>query len=253
MWHKAYMVICGMLLLGGVVSAQVLKPVDREHLDAMVNPALSTKAAGTINSDCATLEVGTISDTEECDVRFVVRNTTTSKIAITELRTSCSCLKPMTRPLVIESGEQATIEATFNPAGRNGKFSYNIDLYTSLDESHPTERLTLVGSVKRSDEWAHLPESMGQLRLSRRSVTIEGQGSERIAMANSGTTPLRLTATSDVEHLRLYSIPEVIAPHSEGDIIVEYRGSAMELNTTIIVEGIDASAPQRTIRVTIKR
>ncbi len=251
--HRAYTAIAIVLMLCSTASAQVLQSVDRELLDAMVKPTLSTEAAGAVKADSDILQMGTISDGVSYDLCFVVRNTSTRSVAITELRSSCSCLKLKTRPTLIKSGEQRRIEATFDPAGRSGEFSLNIDLYTSLDEGHPTERLTITGRVERSDKWSHLPESMGELRLSRRAVTIEHQGRERIIIANSGTTPLHLAATTAIEGLRLYTTPEVIAPGDEGEMIVEYRGTPIELNTTITIEGISGSASQRRVEVTIKR
>lgn len=235
------------------LSAQVLKATNRELLDEMVAPVLSESARGVLSTDNEVVSLGSISDTECHDISFAIRNTTATKVAITELRSSCSCLKLKSRALTLEGGEQTTIGATFNPAGRNDSFSLNIDLYTSLDSSRPTMRLIITGEVIRSDQWAHLAESMGALRLSRRSVTIEGRGSERIAIANSGTTALRLTASPQIEGLRLRTEPEVIEPQCEGDMVIEYRGEPIELNTAIVVDGISGSATQRMIKITIRR
>ena len=70
-------------------------------------------------------------------------------------------------------------------------------VYTNLSDFSPVARLSLCGYVSSSDEWKHLPQNMGHLRLTRKQVSFSKAGKitiERIACANSGDHPLKLSA-----------------------------------------------------------
>ena len=237
--------------------AQERRVLSRAELDALVNPTLSEVAAGAIVAEHATRNMGEIADTATISTDFTLRNTTTEAIEIVEIRSSCSCLKVVTPITRIEAKESVTLRAEFNPAGRNGGFSTPILLYTSLDAEHPTLRLVVEGSVFATDEWSHLPEHMGTLRLSRKSVTFDrNTRTERIAVVNTGDTALRISAKPTTEGITLCTEPEVLQPNEEGDIVITYTPSTElwhNIETAIIVEGCGASRPsERMIKITIK-
>ena len=238
--------------------AQERKIVSRAELDALVNPTLSETAQGAIIAEPATRNMGEVADSATINADFTLRNTTSEAIEVTAIRSSCSCLKVVTPIARIEAEECVTLRAEFNPAGRNGGFSIPILLYTTLDTKHPTVRLVVEGCVIASDEWSHLPQSMGTLRLSRKSVTFDSTTrTERIRVANIGDTPLRISATSTIEGIALRTEPEVLQPNEEGDIIITYAPSAEpkhDIESAIIVEGCGAARPtERMIKITIKR
>ena len=248
--------LLGAMILSLSASAQSRGLLSRGALDSLVNPSASTKASGTLECREAVRNVGTITDNEPIEVRYSILNTSDKRITITELRSSCSCLKVATRPKAIEPNESFELIANFDPKGRNSNFKYNILLYTDLDISAPTLRLMLEGQVKSTDKWSHLPYRMGELRLSRKEITIESRGSERIACGNSSDTPMRLSTRSTVAGLSLTTEPEVIAPNSEGDIIISYKPTVSltsELRTMLIVEGVEASPAERMITITITK
>lgn len=228
----------------------------RQELDSLVNPAVSKVAEDAIVADERHKNIGTTEADELVRVSFTLRNTTSEPIAITEIRSSCSCLKLTTKPQVIKARESISINASLNTEGRKGKFRHNIFVYTTLDSNHPTERLTLEGVIKNDDNWLHLPESIGDVRLSRKEVTIEGRGEERIAMANTSTKTMRLKALSTIAGLTLHTEPEVIEAGAEGNIVISYKPNKMivsDIETMLIVEGVEASAMERTIKIKIKR
>ena len=237
--------------------AQERRVLSRAELDALVNPTLSEVAQGAIVAEPATRNMGEVADSDKVNAYFTLRNTTTEAIEITEVRSSCSCLKvvpPITRR---EAKESVTLRAEVNPAGRNGGFSIPILLYTPLDSAHPTLRLVVEGSVMATDEWAHLPERMGTLRLSRRSVTFDSNTrTERIAVANVGDTPLRIGAKSTTAGITLRTEPELIMPNAEGDIVITFSPATEpkhDIETAIIVEGCGTARPtERMIKITIK-
>lgn len=246
-----------LMLLAAEAGAQESKIVSRTELDALVNPTLSEVAQGSIIAEPATRNMGKVADTATINAYFTLRNTTNEAIEVTELRSSCSCLKVVTPITRIEAEESITLRAEFNPAGRNGGFSIPILLYTPLDATKPTLRLVVEGTVTATDKWSHLPQSMGLLRLSRKSVTFSSDTrTERIAVANVGDTPLRISAKPTTEGITLRTEPEVLQPNEEGDIVITYLPTTEpkhDIETAIIVEGCGAARPsERMIKITIK-
>ena len=255
MWRY---IAVGLVLLAVEAGAQERKILSRAELDALVNPTLSEVAQGVIIAEPATRNMGEVADSERVNAYFVLRNTTTEAIEITEIRSSCSCLKVTTPITRIEAGESITLRAEFNPAGRNGGFSIPILLYTPLDTKHPTLRLTVEGSVVATDEWSHLPHRMGVLRMSRKSVTFDSMTrTERIAVVNVGDEPLTISARQITDGIMLRTEPEQLMPNEEGDIVITYSPSVeptQEIETAIFVEGCGMSRPtERMIRITIKQ
>ncbi len=255
--HIALTVVALMCL--NELSAQVF--ISRAALDELVSPALSDVAEGVLSTTSRVCDVGEIYDNDVVRVSYIVQNRHSEAVAITALRASCSCLKVTSARATLSPDESYTLTAEFNPAGRSGGFSYDIDIYTALDDSHPTERVTLRGVIRSTDAFGHLTEAMGLLRMSRKSVTIESVKSgttrrEHIAVANSGTKALRLRAQTTIEGLSIAFKPALLEPDMEGEIVVEYCPEVLperDIATFAIVEGLDAPATERMIRITIKR
>ena len=233
----------------------------RAEIDQAINPSLSEIAKRAVCAKNSVVELGTIGQDEQRTVSFMLKNTTASTVAITELRSTCSCLKVATKPKVLRPNEELEIIAVFNPAGRSGRVKLDIFVYTSFDAKRPTERLTVTGTMAQSSKFAHLPYSMGELKLSRQSVTIDNTRvgatrTERIAVANAGTKELRVTAQSTVEGLTLRLEPTTLQPGEEGDIVISYtpkRAVTADIQTLLILEGCSGQPTQRAIKITIKR
>jgi hypothetical protein len=102
---------------------------------------------------------------------------------------------------------------------------------------------------------------MGELKLSRQSVTIDNTRvgatrTERIAVANAGTKELKITAQSTVEGLTLRLEPAILKPGEEGDIMISYtpkRAVTDDIQTLLILEGCSGQPTQRAIKITINR
>lgn len=246
-----------MMFLAIEAGAQERRVLSRAELDALVNPTLSVVAEGAIVAEPATCNMGEVADTDKVNAYFTLRNTTTEAIEISSIRSSCSCLKVATPIKSIEVAESVTLRAEFNPAGRNGGFSIPILLYTPLDAEHPTLRLVVEGSVVATDEWSHLPERMGTLRLSRKSITFDrNTRSERIAVVNVGESPMTLSTQSTTEGITLRTEPTQLMPNQEGDIVITYTPKTeprLDIEIAIIVEGCGTTRPtERMIKITIK-
>ena len=233
----------------------------RAEIDRAVNPSLSEVAKRAVRAERSVVEIGTIKQDEQREVSFTLKNTSASTVAITELRSTCSCLRVATKPKALRAGEEIEVVAMFNPAGRNGKVKLDIFVYTSLDAKSPTERLTVTGTMAQSSKFAHLPYSAGELKLSRNTVTLDNTRvgatrSERIAVANTGTKELRITSQSAVEGLSLRVEPTTLKPGEEGDIVISYtpkRAVMEDIQTILILEGCSGRPTERAIKITIKR
>ena len=98
---------------------------------------------------------------------------------------------------------------------------------------------------------------MATHRASRKSVTFDRDTrTERIAVANAGDTPLRISAKPTTEGIALRTEPEVLQPNAEGDIVITYAPSLRpkhDIETVIFVEGCGTARPtERMIKITIK-
>lgn len=240
--------------------AQQHTMLSRAALDSLVNPALSAQNHGAVVAENMEIDLGEINGNERYSATYRLRNTTEHPIAITTLRSSCSCLRVESSPQSIPAGETIDINVTFTPAGRSGEFDLATLVYTTLDDSYPTLRLRLVGDIAAEESFAHLPYNMGGLRLSRREVTFEGTkpGTTRheyIVVGNATTKQLRISSRATVEGLSLSTSPEVLEPGEEGEIRISYSPTHPynDTRTVLIVEGITASATERMIDVTIRK
>lgn len=254
-------IVTVLLLVAATVGVSGQTLISRSALDSLVRPMLSTKAKDALRVDSKERNIGEIGDSAKVSVNYTLRNNHNEPITITSMRASCSCLKVCSKPATFAPGESYVLRVEFNPAGRSGTFSYDINIYTSLDASHPTERLTFKGEIKGSDKFSHLPYVMGSLRLSRKSVILEQVSTnvtrrEHIAIANGGGKSVRPTARTTVAGLKLRCEPEELAPGTEGDIVIEYRPTkepTTDIETMVIMEGVEASPTERVIRITLKR
>ena len=255
MWR--YFLATVFVLTAVGATAQERRVLTRAELDALVNPTLSEVAVGVIVAEPATRNIGEVADTDKINAYFTLCNTNVEAIEITAIRSSCSCLKIVTPITRIKAGESVTLRAEFNPAGRNGAFSIPILIYTTLDTSHPTMRLTVEGSVIATDEWSHLPERMGVLRMSRKNVVFNSNThTERIAVVNVGETPISLSAQPTIDGITLSTEPKQLQPNEDGDIVITYAPTIElkhDIETAIIVEGCGQARPtERMIKITIK-
>ena len=88
MMGKWRYIVVGLILLAVEAGAQERRVLSRAELDALVNPTLSEVAQGVIIAEPATRNMGEVADSERVNAYFVLRNTTTEAIEITEDRKS---------------------------------------------------------------------------------------------------------------------------------------------------------------------
>ena len=240
------------------VVAQDIPMLSRAALDSLVHPQLSSEGCRVLKADSESINLGTICGEELYRATFKLHNTSCESVAITALRSTCSCLKVKSNIESIAANESQSLVVEFNPAGRSGKFSVDVLLYSNIDSKLPSLRLNLRGEIVLSDEWSHLPESMGVLRLSRKSVVFDNSTlTERIAVANTSDRTIVISAQPTLEGITLHSEPAELAPNGEGDIVISYAPTshtAQDIESIVIIEGCGKSHPtDRMIKITIKR
>ena len=252
-------VIAIIVLMATEVCAQQRTLLSRSALDSLVNPKLSAYAERLTPLE-ATIDLGEIEATDTKTIRFTLSNNSHEAITITEIRSTCSCLRVMTKPQQLAKGESLDVEATFNPSGGSNAFKHDILVYTTLDR-RPTQRLAIVGSIKSSEQWGHLRQHMGELRLSRKEVTLDNIGvgklrTEHIACANTSSHALRIVAHSTIEGLSLRCEPELLGAGSEGEITISYLSDkelTHDITTMLIIEGIAGSPTERMIKIRLQK
>lgn len=257
-----YILVVLLLAVTSMAVAQQQRLLTRTELDSLVNPRPSPLTQGIIVAEPATKNLGEVNDTEMVNIYFTLSNTSNHDVDITELRSACSCIEVTTPTTHIAPNQSIRLRATFNPTGRSGSFSLPIHIFTTLDATSPTLRLTIEGRVAVSDIWSHLPIAMGGLRLSRNEVVLDGlmtgaTRSERIVVANAGENPVTPRANTTIEGLALSATPSTLNPGQEGEIVISYTPRRLpddDIETVVILEGDITTRPtERMIRIKIQR
>ena len=233
-------------------------------MDSLLNPPLMAEADKVLRFDSVVRHIGTLTEDDApltCD--FVCTNVSGEPVELKLVRTTCGCLTADYRPGIIKPGEGSKISLTYHPKNHPGTVDSNAFVYLAGSEKAPAARLTLLGNVlPGADEWARFPFFMGKLRMKQKSVEVVFDSGdkrvERILCANSGDTPLRLSARMIPEYATFHTDPEVIHPGSEGDIVITVRKALLpttkgrKFSFPIVVEGVSGRPSDRTINVNVE-
>lgn len=216
--------------------------------------------------EAKTLSVDTISeDDPPVSCTFTFTNTTDNTLSLLFVKTGCGCTTSTYTPTVIRAGKKGSITLTFHPKHRPGKVREQAFVYTNLSQQIPTAVLTITGFVTPTrDQWSNYRHRAGVLCLMRTGVTFKGQAvdgkaEERILCANSGTTPVRLSATKGTlpDWLQLRTDPAVVPPGTEFDLVLTADASRLPKNrsnvttASVILDGISSTPSQRTLTITV--
>ena len=181
-------------------------------------------------------------------------------VAITQIKTTCGCLKAELPKRVLAPKEQMTVALKYYPRGHAERVRQRVLLYTNLSSDKPSAVLTLSGlvtaSADRSDDY---PYTRGVLRLRQEQVVFEGSGRQvqRIAFMNGGSTELKLEVDTNLlpKGVSVRFEPAKVAPKGEGDIVVEYHptsGNATTKLGKIYIKGLNLPPRQSAIDVILK-
>ncbi len=253
------------LLLGITAGAQTpLRNLTREQIDSIMNPTLHAEASKILVADKVSCDLGKLNETDGSVSRtFRLRNVSKEPLRISRVRTTCGCTVAAYDTMAIAVGEEVQITLTYNPKNRPGTIDVDAFVYVEGNDRQPMARLSLYGEVLESDVWRHLPEAMGTLRLKRKEVRFaelpaQGKTTMRILSANSGTKPLRLSSKVQPPYASLHTVPEVIAPGEEADLVITIDVDKLpkkegELRAPMIVEGVGGKPSERTLQIVIMK
>ena len=261
---RVYILVC-VLCCAVTVGAQApLRNLSRAQIDSIMNPTLHAEAGKTLFVDNSSYDLGKLSETDSPVNRtFHLRNVSSNPLRISRVRTTCGCTAAVFDSTFIAPGKDAMVMLTYNPKNRPGTIDVDGFVYIEGNDRQPMARLSLYGEVIDSDVWRHLPQSMGTLRLKRKEVRFaelpsDGKTTMRILCANSGLKPLKLSSRILPPYASLHTVPAVIAPGEEADLIVTIDVDKLpkkegEIQSLLIVEGVGGKPSERTLQIVIER
>ena len=264
MVRRAYILSC-MLWCAVAAGAQVpMANLTRAQIDSIMNPTLHVEASKTLFVETPSYDLGVLSETDSPMGRtFHLRNVSDRPLRIGHVRTTCGCTAASYDSTLVAPGKEVVITLTYNPKNRPGTIDVDGFVYVEGYERQPMARLSLYGEVLDSDEWRHLPQAMGMLRLKRKEVHFSelpagGKTTMRILCANSGVKPLKLTSRILPPYASLHTLPNVIAPGEEADLIITIDVDKLpkkeeRIKAPLIVDGVGGEPSERTLQLIIER
>lgn len=264
MSRRAYILSFLLWSVVGVGAQTSMLHLTREQIDSIMNPTLHVDASRTLRAEVLSYDLGKLSETDSSVSRtFRMYNLSKAPLRISRVRTTCGCTVAAYDTAAIASGGETAITLTYNPRNRPGTIDVDAFVYVEGTDRQPMARLSLYGEVLDSDEWRHLPQAMGTLRLKRKEVHFSelpagGKTTMRILCANSGVKPLRLTSRILPPYASLHTVPAVIAPGEEADLIItidvdKLPNRVESIQAPLIVEGVGGKPSERTLQIIIKR
>ena len=190
----------------------------------------------------------------------VLVNTSSKTIAVTQVKSTCGCLKAEFAKRVLAPKEQMKVALKYYPRGHAGRVRQRVLVYTNLSSEKPSAVLTLSGLVTASEDRSDdYPYTRGVLRLRQEQVVFEGAGRQvqRIAFMNGGSTELVLGVDTNFlpKGVSVRFEPQKVAPKGQGDMVVEYNPTAETAPTNlgkIYIKGLNLPPRQCTIDVILK-
>lgn len=189
-----------------------------------------------------------------------LQNLGTDTLVVTQVKTTCGCLKVEIAKRVIAPNERLGVNLKYYPRGHAGRVKQRVLIYTNRSSERPSAVLTLTGLVTASeDRRDDYPYTRGVLRLRQDTVRLSGvREVQRIAIMNGGSAELVLSADASFlpKGVSVRFEPAKIAPKGEGDMVVEYNPTT-ESNPTnfgkIYIKGLNLPPRQSVIEVVIKK
>jgi hypothetical protein len=163
----------------------------------------------------------------------ILTNSGSEPITITQVRSTCGCLKAELPKRVLASKESIKVALKYYPRGHAGRVLQRVLLYANGVTEQPSAILRLRGmvtaSADRSDDY---PYTRGVLRLRQERVVLESEGRQilRIACMNGGSLELhpKVDTLLTSKELRVHFEPQILAPKQEGYMIVELSTSEVK-------------------------
>ena len=188
-----------------------------------------------------------------------LRNAGAETLAITQIKSTCGCLKAELTKRVVAPNEEIAVALKYYPRGHAGRVRQRVLLYTNLSSEKPSAVLTLTGLVTASEDRSDdYPYTRGVLRLRQDTVRLSGEREVlRVAFMNGGSTELNLAADANLlpNGVRVRFEPSKVAPKGQGDMVVEYNPTTETAPITlgkIYIKGLNLPPRQSAIDVILK-
>ena len=189
----------------------------------------------------------------------VLVNTGKEPISITQIKTTCGCLKAELPKRVLAPKERIKVALKYYPRGHAGRVSQKVLLYANGATGQPSALLKVEGlvtaSADRSDDY---PYTRGVLRLRQDVVRLSGEREVlRIAFMNGGSTELNLSVDTNLlpKGLKVRFEPSKVAPKGQGEMVMEYTPTAGNTPANlgkIYIKGLNLPPRQSAIDVVLK-
>ena len=250
-------VLVMMLCAAQLLSAQIrIIPQDR-LLDASEIKAVENAPIRFISAE---VSFGTIDERSGVwQGSAKLRNAGAETLAITQIKSTCGCLKAELTKRVVAPNEEIAVALKYYPRGHAGRVRQRVLLYTNLSSEKPSAVLTLTGLVTASEDRSDdYPYTRGVLRLRQDTVRLSGEREVlRVAFMNGGSTELNLAADANLlpKGVRVRFEPSKVAPKGQGEMVVEYNPTTETAPTTlgkIYIKGLNLPPRQSAIDVILK-
>lgn len=143
-----------------------------------------------------------------CNFRFV--NKGKEAVSIRAVKASCGCTTPSYTKQPIQPGETGVVVATFNPAGRPGRFSKTLSVDIAGEGAGPRKQLTINGVVIGSEStlMSRYPVQAGPLKFRTQLVpfgtVLKGRAKATfVEIYNSSSEPVTPEWTGVPSYVRI--------------------------------------------------
>ena len=262
--RRVYILACVLWVSAAVVAQVSMHNLSRAQIDSIVHPTVSAEGSKVLRADKLSYDLGKMKEFDEpASHTFRLRNVSNAAMRISRVRTTCGCTVAAFDTAAIAPNGEATITLTYNPKNRPGTIDVDAFVYIEGNERQPMARLSLYGEVLDSDEWRHLPHTMGALRVKRKEVRfselpVSGKTSMRVLCANSGNRSLCLTSRLLPPYAEFRTEPAVIAPGEEADLVVTIDINKLPkqdgaVRAPLLIEGVSGKPSERTLQLIIEK
>lgn len=250
--------ICALLVCVSQLMSAQIRIISQDKVHEAANPKVASTSLQFVAEE---VDFGTIEEMSgvwQGSAKLVNRGK--ESIALTQIKTTCGCLKVEVPKRVLAPKEELAVTLKYYPRGHAGRVLQRVLIYTNGSSDAPSAILRLRGmvtaSADRSDDY---PYTRGVLRLRQERITFKGseRGVQRVACMNGGSTMLRLEADNLLmpKGLRVRFEPAVIPPKGEGDMVVEYAPADKVGGSEVLkayIKGLNLPPRQSYIEVLIE-
>lgn len=172
-------------------------------------------------------ELGKVS----CNFEF--KNTGNEPLVISNVRASCGCTVPEYTQEPIQPGETGEVKITFNPAGRPGKFSKSIYVYTNTEPNRTI--LRVMGNVVRDETTVTATQyayrigdlALNSLHLSMGKLPKGRTSQSSIEIVNVGQEALAPQVINVPSHIQVAFTPDTLHKNERGIMSITYNSDAI--------------------------